>query len=140
MDIDAMHQIRLAVRENRLSDPRRVQPKDYQPFLRDDGRTWVVRSRGRIVGFAAVDVRRANVWALFVDPDHEGRGVGRLLHDTMMAWFFGHAHPEVWLSTEPGTRAERFYCAAGWRRTGQASHGDVRFEMTRAEWIRRNGT
>lgn len=38
-DIPAMHRIRMAVRENRLSEPDSVRPEHYVPFLRGRGRS-----------------------------------------------------------------------------------------------------
>ena len=40
-DIAVMHRIRLAVRENVLSDPLRLREEDYVPFLECRGRSWV---------------------------------------------------------------------------------------------------
>src|SRR6187402_3936439 len=87
-DIDAMHAVRCAVRENRLSRPDRITHDDYRAMLERDGRGWVAEVDGRIVGFAVADLCRFNAWALFVDPQHEKRGVGLALHDAMIAWFF----------------------------------------------------
>lgn len=132
-DVDAMHVVRCAVRENRLSRPDRITSDDYRAMLERDGRGWVAEVDGRIVGFAIADLSRFNVWALFVDPEHEGRGIGRALHDAMMRWFLAQPGVErVWLTTAPGTRAEAFYRRAGWRDRGLDAHGEVRFEMDRA--------
>ena len=127
-DIPAMHRIRLAVRENRLADPSMVQPDDYRPLLGANGRGWVAEAGGAIAGFAVADLVRRNVWALFVDPEMEGRGIGRRLHDVMMEWFAAQGVERVWLSTDPGTRAEAFYRAAGWQPAGD-HHGEARYEM-----------
>lgn len=120
-----MHRIRLAVRENMLSDPSKVQPQDYVRFLGEIGRGWVYESDGQIAGFAIVDSNARSVWALFVSPQFEGRGVGRALHATMLGWLFGLSDRPVTLSTEPGTRAERFYVRAGWRPTGTSASGET---------------
>lgn len=127
-DIPAMHRIRLAVRENRLADPSMVQPDDYLPLLGRDGRGWVAEVDGAIAGFAVADLVRRNVWALFVDPEAERHGVGRRLHDVMMDWFAAQGVERVWLSTDPGTRAEAFYRAAGWEYAGD-QRGEARYEM-----------
>lgn len=137
-DIPEMHRIRLAVRENRLADPSWVQPDDYRRMIAEDGRGWVAEADGRMVGFAVADLRRANVWALFVDPAFEGRGAGRLLHDRMMDWLFAAGAERVWLCTDPGTRAEAFYRAAGWRNAGE-QRGEARYEMGRDGWTGRGG-
>lgn len=133
-DIPEMHRIRTSVRENRLADPSLVQPRDYRAMLVEHGRGWVAESDGRIIGFAVGDLARRNVWALFVDPTSEGRGAGRRLHDVMMDWMFAAGADEVWLGTDPGTRAERFYRSAGWRFAGSEPNGEARYEMSREEW------
>ncbi len=133
-DIPEMHRIRLAVRENRLSDPESVRPDHYRALMDEGGRGWVAETGGRIVGFAVGDRPRSNVWALFVDPGFEGRGAGRQLHDRMMEWFFTSGADRVWLGTDPGTRAARFYEAAGWTPSGPRPNGEHRYEMTRERW------
>jgi GNAT superfamily N-acetyltransferase len=137
-DIAAMHGIRLSVRENPLADPSLVQPDDYRSLLNRHGRGWVAELDGRIAGFAVADLARGNVWALFVHPDCEGRGAGRMLHDAMMDWFFSEGADCVWLSTDPGTRAEAFYRAAGWRPAGE-HRGEARYELSRADWLAHGG-
>jgi GNAT superfamily N-acetyltransferase len=70
---------------------------------------------------------------LFVHPDHERRGYGRLLHDTMVQWLFSRGLERLWLTTEPGTRAQRFYEAAGWERVGLSEHGELRYERSASQ-------
>jgi len=131
-EIDAMHVVRCAVLENRLSRPDRITSADYRAMLERDGRGWVAEVDGRVVGFAVADLCRFNVWALFVDPEHEKRGIGRALHDAMMRWFLAQPGVErVWLTTAPDTRAEAFYRRAGWRACGLDAAGEMRFEMNR---------
>ncbi|HEX8275833.1 MAG TPA: GNAT family N-acetyltransferase [Longimicrobiaceae bacterium] len=131
-----MHRIRTSVSENRLADPSLVQPGDYRAMLAEHGRGWVAEFDGRIVGFAVGDLARRNVWALFVDPTSEGRGAGRRLHDAMMDWMFAAGAEGVWLGTDPGTRAERFYRTAGWRYAGAQENGEARCEMSGDDWSR----
>jgi GNAT superfamily N-acetyltransferase len=139
-DIPEMHRVRMSVRENRLDDPALIQPRDYQAMLAERGRGWVAELEGRIAGFAVADASRCNVWALFVEPAAEGRGIGRALHDAMMEWFFASAGvAQVWLGTEPGTRAAGFYAAAGWRYAGLDANGEARYEMSRGQWRSRSG-
>ena len=82
------------------------------------------------MGFAIGNAETGNIWALFVDPEHEGRGHGRALHDAMVEWLFARGLAHLWLGTEPGTRAERFYRAAGWRCTGKAANGEALYELS----------
>jgi GNAT superfamily N-acetyltransferase len=69
-----------------------------------------------------------NIWALFVHPDHEKCGFGRVLHDAMLAWLRARGQTTAWLTTEANSRAERFYRAAGWDAVGVAPNGEPRFE------------
>lgn len=133
-DIAEMHRIRVSVRENRLSNPRSVQPADYISMLTEHGRGWIAEVDERVAGFAVADRSRANVWALFVDPPYEARGIGRVLHDTMMSWIFSEGVERAWLGTDPRTRAEQFYRSAGWQYVGQ--HGsEARYELTLQDWL-----
>ena len=132
-DFPALHRLRMSVRENILSDPAAVTLADYTAMLDAGGRGWVYETQEGLLGFAIVDLRRGNVWALFVAPGHERRGVGRALHDAMLDWYFATGADRLWLSTDGGTRAERFYRAAGWEHTGQ-DRGEERFEMSAERW------
>jgi GNAT superfamily N-acetyltransferase len=134
-DFPEMHRVRMSVRENRLANPASVQLGDYESILERNGRAWVAELGDRIVGFAVADIARSNVWALFVDPEAEGRGVGRRLHDMTMAWMFSAGAAQVWLTTGRGTRAERFYRSAGWRHCGMEPNGEARYVMTREQWL-----
>lgn len=113
-DIPGMHRVRLSVTENRLSDPSRVTDEDYAEHLTSLGRGWVIECEGAIVGFAIGRVTDGNIWALFVAPDHEGRGYGTLLHDAMVDWMFERGLDRLWLTTERDTRAEQFYLSKNW--------------------------
>src|SRR5690242_4335435 len=99
-DIPAMHAIRVRVCENQLSDPSVVTEKDYVEFMQRDTRSWVCERNGVLAGFVMVDVEKENLWALFVAPEHEFNGVGRLLHHTMLSWYFTRAD-RLQLSTAP---------------------------------------
>jgi ribosomal protein S18 acetylase RimI-like enzyme len=83
-DIADIQRIRNAVRENRLVSTV-ITDEDVRVMLEDRGRGWVAEVDGAVVGFAIGDATNGNVWALFVDPAHEGRGHGRALHDAMVA-------------------------------------------------------
>lgn len=133
-DIPAMHHVRISVNENVLSDPSRITVKDYEDYLTKRGKGWVCEMNGRVVGFAIVDVVENNIWALFVDPGFEQKGIGKGLHNTMLDWYFQHTDDSVWLGTAPGTRAEQFYRKMGWTQTG--FHGEeVKFEMSKEVWL-----
>jgi GNAT superfamily N-acetyltransferase len=127
-DIPQMHAIRTAVHENKLSDPTLIKSEHYRVLL-ERGKGWVCEEDNEVQGFAVVDLPEAKVWALFVRPEKEGKFIGRMLHDMMIAWCFSRGMPKLWLTTDPNTRAERFYRKAGWTEVGVEPNGELRFEM-----------
>ena len=133
-DIPAIQIIRNSVKENTLSDPALVPDKDVEDFIGRRGKGWVCEMEGRIVGFAIADLQDNNIWALFIQPGYEGKGIGKKLHDDMLDWYFDQNKEAVWLGTSPGTRAEAFYRKAGWRKTGIHGKGEMKFEMKASEW------
>jgi uncharacterized protein YhfF/GNAT superfamily N-acetyltransferase len=136
-DVPEMHRTRMSVHENRLTDPSKVQSRHYVDLLEGRGRGWVAEADGRIVGFAIADLERLDIWALFVDPQQEGHGIGRQLQDAMLDWMFEQGIDRVTVGTTAGTRAERFYARSGWRSVGRDIAGDVRFDMMRGDWLAR---
>lgn len=134
-DIPQIQIVRNSVKENALSNPALVSDEDCREFMFDRGKGWVCEIDGTIVGFAIADLKEDNIWALFLHPEHENKGIGRKLHDTMLDWYFSQNKDHVWLGTAPGTRAETFYRKSGWTETGM--HGkETKFEMTADEWSR----
>jgi GNAT superfamily N-acetyltransferase len=133
-DIKQIQVVRNAVKENALSNPGLVTDKDCVEYLTLRGKGWVCENDGTIIGFAIADLIDNNIWALFVHPDQAANGVGKNLHDTMLDWYFEQQKEMVWLSTAPGTRAEKFYRMQGWKATGLYGKGEIRFEMTAMEW------
>jgi len=114
------------VLENRLRDPSRVTPQMYEDFLERDGRGWVAQVDGVTVAFSYANRLDGSIWALFVDPAHEGRGLARRLLALATDWLFDLGFDQVWLETGAGTRAARFYAAQGWRVAGVGG-ADVRY-------------
>jgi GNAT superfamily N-acetyltransferase len=127
-DIAAMHRVRTAVLENRLTSSV-ITEQDYIPAIEASGRGWVVKCNGTIVGFAIGNERTGNIWALFVHPEHERRGYGRRLHDVMVSWLFSRGLRNLWLSTMPNSRAEHFYQSAGWLFKRSLPGGESLYEL-----------
>jgi len=138
-DIAQIQIVRNSVKENPLSDPALVPDKDVEEYITQRGKGWVCEINNMIVGFAIVSITDHNVWALFIQPGFEKKGIGRRLHDEMMDWYFTQTPETIWLGTAPGTRAEAFYRKAGWKEAGIHGKGEIKFEMTAAEWKNRNG-
>ena len=75
-------------------------------------------------------MKEKNIWALFLDPNFERKGIGQLLHRTMLDWYFEQTKDNVWLGTRINTRAEKFYKIAGWNEIGNHGINEIKFEMT----------
>ena len=126
-DVPRLQEIRAAVRENRLTRPGAVTTDDYLAVV-SAGLCWVWADAGGVQGFAAGHPSGgAEVWALFVDPATEGRGVGSTLLAQITDVLWARGHRRLTLSTAANSRAERLYRAAGWSDVGVTAGGDVRF-------------
>ncbi len=132
-DIVQMQIVRNAVKENPLSNPELVTDNDCEEYITKRGKGWVCEWNKQIVGFAIADLQDNNIWALFVHPDFEKKGIGKQLHELMLDWYFNYKE-KVWLGTAPHTRAEAFYKKAGWRSAGMHGTNEVKFEMNASEW------
>jgi GNAT superfamily N-acetyltransferase len=127
-DIARIFEIRFGVNENRLSDPSVVTEAHVARFIAD-GALWVWQEAdGLITGFSGSDKRDGSIWALFVAPGHDGKGIGRALLKTACDALRAAGHTTATLTTEPGTRAERHYRADGWSVTGTSHKGELVFQ------------
>lgn len=125
-DIPALKHVRGAVSENILRDPSKVTDAHYEWFISNPGlHKW--EDRGRIVGFSAADPRDGSIWALFVLPEYEGRGIGKALLAEACETLRVGGHAQARLSTGASTRAEAFYRRAGWSVT-DANSREILFE------------
>jgi len=130
-DIPAMSRIRLAVTENALSNPARITVRMYEDYLDRLGRGWVAEQAGEILGFAYAARDDGSVWALFVSPQAEGRGIAQGLMGLLVPWLFSFGHARIELGTQAGTRADRFYLAQGWTRGAMIDATQVAYTLAR---------
>lgn len=126
-DVPRIRYIRDSVGENILTDPSRVTAAGVAWFLAN-GPIWVWEEGGAVCGFSAGDSRNGWIWALFVAPGHEGKGIGRALLRAACDTLRSAGHATATLSTEAGTRAERHYRADGWSETGSSEAGEIVFQ------------
>ena len=133
-DIKEIQRVRNTVTENRLSNPALVSDNDVREFILNRGRGWVCEVDDKIAGFAIVDLEENNVWALFVEPGFDQKGIGKKLLQLMLDWYFDQTDKTVWLSTAPNSRAETFYRLNGWKETGRHGKGEIKFEMDSIGW------
>lgn len=121
-DLPHIAEIRFAVRENRLSDPSRVPPEMVLWFLDHPGlRVW--DEDARIRGFSAHDPRDGSIWALFVHPDDECRGIGSALLSREIELLRATGVPRIWLTTDPASGAAGFYRRRGFAFAGLTPTG-----------------
>ena len=126
-----MSAIRLAVTENRLSDPARVTVQMYHDYLERRGKSWVCERDGAILGFARADHTDGSIWALFIQPEHEGLGIGKHLLALMTDYLFGRDHDKIVLATSADTRADTFYASQGWERGKMKNDVEVHYSLAR---------
>jgi GNAT superfamily N-acetyltransferase len=134
-DIQQIQIVRNSVTENTLSNPDLVTDDDCATFITVRGKGWVCEIDQQIVGFAIVDLQENNIWALFLDPKFEKKGIGQALHKIMLDWYFTQTKVTVWLGTAFNTRAEKFYRKSGWTEVGTNGTKEIKFEMTYQAWI-----
>jgi GNAT superfamily N-acetyltransferase len=126
-DRDRISEIRFAVKENILRDRSRVTYDMITWFLETPG-IWLWEEDGKVLGFSAADIRDGTIFALFIDPAHEGRGIGRVLFAKALDSLREAGHTTGSLTTQPGSRADRFYQKAGWKVIGTSERGERIFE------------
>ncbi len=82
-----------------------------------------------VIAFAMADMTESTVFALFTHPDHEGRGAGKALMSRLVSELKARGHRIISLSTDPNTRAHRFYLTQGWIETGRLDNGEISLEL-----------
>ncbi|WP_373502826.1 N-acetyltransferase family protein [Aestuariivirga sp.] len=123
-DMGDITRVRTSVTENHLSVEQMaaigITPEGLIADMQaGDLGCWVAEAEGEVVGFSMADRRDGNVFALFVLPEHEGKGHGSALLDVCETWIKSHGIAEARLDTGAGTKAHAFYLRRGWRLTGE---------------------
>jgi ribosomal protein S18 acetylase RimI-like enzyme len=101
------------------------------------GRVLVAEDGGTVAGFAAYGPGEGQLYALYLLPRYWGRGLGRSLHDRVVADLAaaGRDSAVLWVLTA-NERAKAFYVRQGWApdgatRTETVDEGRVTLEETR---------
>ena len=132
-DIPAIFDVRTSVRENHLSLEQLarlgITPGSIREMMRSTSRAWVAEEDGRVVAFSMANAEEATVWAMFVRPEYEGRGIGRELMRLAEEWLFSRGCGEIWLLTDrdPRVRANGFYQRIGWTSAGVQEDGQIKY-------------
>ena len=127
-DRGRISEVRNAVRENRLAAGNVAHVATTADWIHANGTFWVWEEQGAVQGFAVADVRDGTIFGLFVHPDFEGRGIARALLPLACDDLRRAGHATARLTTDPGTRADRFYRRNGWTDTGRRENGEIVFE------------
>lgn len=133
-DIDGMFEVRTSVIENHLSREEMRQMGITESAVADmiekNHCAWVATENDKIIGFTMILQDEGCLFAAFVLPEYEGRGVGRSLVDLAEQELFKH-HKAVWLETDKNSRAAKFYMRLGWVKKENISESDIRLEKLR---------
>lgn len=113
-DIPALYTVRMAMQENRVHRPDLI-PYDQVRHAVCLGGSFVATIDEQVVGFSMATRPPDQIWALFVLPACQQRGLGKTLLRMATDWLRRQGGRQVMLSTTPGTRAEQFYRRQGWQ-------------------------
>ena len=136
-DIETLFDIRTSVGQNHQSREElaalAVTADRLAEMLHTRSRAWLARADGTAAGFSMADSARATVFALFVRPGFEGRGIGRRLIAEAEGWLFGQGWDQIWLSigSDESLRVLGFCRHLGWVPAGVLDNGQVRFVKRR---------
>lgn len=134
-DVVGIFRVRTLVTENPISTDRldrmRLTHASVAGSLNQGAKGWVAEQRGQIVAFSIAHQLSRSIFALFVLPEYENRGLGARLLAKVSQWLWDNGADIVWLTTAPNTRAARFYERYGWICSGVEPNGELRFERRR---------
>lgn len=134
-DTPGIFHVRTSVRENALTRAQMAEmgitETSVSQMILDAPCAWVALAQGGIVGFSIADLAEGSLFAAFVSPSHEGKGIGRRLVQAAEEALF-QRHATAWLETGGTTRAAGFYRRLGWGSERDIGEGDIRLEKQRA--------
>lgn len=137
-DIDTLFAIRTSVVQNHLSREQMthlgITPQVLADSIREAPCAWVAEVDGQPAAFSMVDLGEGEVFAMFVLPAYENRGLGRQLMAVAEAALF-ERHDKLFLITDGRNeiRANGFYQRLGWCVVASVDGDDVRYEKSRAQ-------
>lgn len=133
-DIKGIFDVRTSVKENHLSreemERMGITESVVTNMIEKRRCAWVAEEDAKVTGFSMILPEEACLFAAFVLPKYEGRGLGRILVGLAEQEIFKH-HEVAWLETDKNSRAAGFYRRLGWIEKGNVSESDIRLEKLR---------
>ena len=135
-DVESLFEIRTSVVQNHLSreqmDALGITPQVLRSAINEGPCIWIAEVDRQPVAFSMIDRAEGEVFAMFVRPAYENRGLGRLLMAAAEAELF-KAHERIVLVTDgrQEIRANGFYQRLGWSVFERVDAQDVRYEKRR---------
>jgi GNAT superfamily N-acetyltransferase len=132
-NVESIFDIRNSVKENFLSreevEKLGFTPDSLRHMLLTDCIGWIILLDDYPVGFSVINKSEGKILGLFIRPDFEGKGFGKILLDRAEKYLIKKGVQEVWLCTpsDPTTRAHKFYKHLGWKESGVMSDGQIRY-------------
>ena len=134
-DLSAITRVRTSVTENHLTvtemAQRGITEAAVAASFRGRSRGWVAQHHAHIVAFSIADRESRSIFALFVRPGSDGRGIGSQLLNLAVEWLWDSGTQRIWLTTRQGTKAANFYQRRGWVATAADASGSIRYELAR---------
>lgn len=133
-DVRGMFDVRTSVTENHLSREQMQQLGITESVVADMIQqrrcAWVATADDTLVGFSMILPDEGCLFAAFVLPEYEGRGIGRRLVALAEEELFKY-HESAWLETDEQSRAARFYLQLGWGDKQTIDGCDIRLTKRR---------
>lgn len=133
-DIDSIFDVRTSVVENHLSREEMQQMGINESVVADMIKqsrcAWVATVNDNVIGFSMILPDDGCLFAAFVLPEYEGRGIGRSLVQLAENELFKR-HEIAWLETDKNSRAAQFYVQLGWGNKKNINDTDIRLEKYR---------
>lgn len=130
-DVRGIFHVRTSVNENVLTMTEMagmgITEASVTEMIKGSPCAWVACEGAQVVGFSMIDSVEGSLFAAFVLPSHEGKGIGKMLVQTAEVALFAN-HALAWLETAKASRAAGFYRHLGWGNEKDIGEGDIRLE------------
>ncbi len=130
-DIPDFIRIRQQPSDNPLDQSKPIPMLCYQQYLTKYGKGWVHTGKHGICGYVISSKKESTIWALFVEQNYQGQGIGKALLQTATRWLNQNGIDKIYLSTAVNSQAEYFYQHLGWHRGSPLETGQVTYTSSR---------